>query len=109
MVLYKEEGRQSLGSRFDWREMLRWADGMGPLLTRRAYSGFCLIYLGSQAARQNDWRGLAVLLGRAFAKGAPTARQVLPFLAFWVLPFALRQRVRGWVAVRRRQGTAAAC
>ena len=107
VVLYKEEGRESLGSQFDWREMLRWADGNRTHLTRRAYSGFCLIYLGSQAARQQDYAGFATLLGRAFTHGSPTPWHVLPFLSFWLLPFALRQRVRAWAA--RRPRAQAAC
>ncbi len=102
VVLYKEEGRESLGSRFDWREMLRWADRNRGHLTRRAYSGFCLIYLGSQAARRADYPAFPTLLRRAFVHGAPTPWQVLPFLAFWVLPFGLRQRVRAWAAGRPR-------
>ena len=94
VVLYKEEARESLGSRFDWREMLGWIDGMGGLVTKRAYSGFCLIYLGSQAARRGDLRAFPVLLGRAFTRGAPRAMHILPFLAFWLLPHGLRQRLR---------------
>ena len=94
VVLHKGEERHSLGSRFDWQEMLRWADGMGALITRRAYSGFCLIYLGSQAARRRDWAALPVLLARAFRHGAPRPMHVLPFLAFWVLSPGLRQRIR---------------
>ena len=94
VVLYKEEARESLGGRFDWREMLGWIDGMGELVTRRAYSGFCLIYLGSQAARRGDVRALPILLTRAFTRGAPRPMHVLPFLAFWVVPPALRRRLR---------------
>ncbi len=102
VVLYKEDGRESLGSRFDWREMLGWADRNRPHLTRRAYSGFCLIYLGSQAARRADYPAFAILLGRAFTHGAPTLRQLLPFLAFWLLPFGLRQSLRARFASRPR-------
>ena len=94
VVLYKEEARESLGGRFDWREMLGWVDGMGELVTRRAYSGFCLIYLGSQAARRGDVRALPVLLGRAFARGSPRPMHLLPFFAFWVLPPGFRRRLR---------------
>ena len=107
VVLYKEEGRESLGSRFDWREMLAWADTNRAHLTRRAYSGFCLIYLGSQAARRADYAAMPILLGRAYAHGAPTLRQMLPYLAFWLLPFGLRQRLRGWLT--RRPATPAPC
>ncbi len=94
VVLYKDEPRESLGSRFEWREMLAWLDGMGGLVTRRAYSGFCLIYLGSQAARRRDWRAFPILLRCAFRGGDPRTMHVLPFLAFWVLPPGLRQRMR---------------
>jgi glycosyltransferase involved in cell wall biosynthesis len=100
VVLHKEEARASLGNRFDWREMLGWVDGMGPLVTKRAYSGFCLIYLGSQAARRGDLAGFVTLLRRAFARGAPTAMQLLPFFAFWLIPGGLRRWVR--MVVRRR-------
>ena len=94
VVLHKDEARESLGSRFDWREMLGWADGMGGLVTRRAYSGFCLIYLGSQAARRRDWRAFPILLRRAFTRGAPRPMHVLPFLAFWIVPPGTRQMLR---------------
>lgn len=94
VVLHKEGARESLGGRFDWREMLRWADTAGGLLTRRAYSGFCLIYLGSQAARRRDWRAFPVLLDRAFRRGTPRAMHLLPFLAFWIVPPPLRRRLR---------------
>ena len=94
VVLYKDEARESLGSRFDWREMLRWADGMRGLLTPRAYSGFCLIYLGSQAARQRDWLAFPVLLARACLRGAPRPMHLLPFLAFWVVPPGVRRGLR---------------
>ncbi len=102
VVLYKEDGRPSLGSRFDWREMLRWADSNRHQLTRRAYSGFCLIYLGSQAARRADYPAFTLLLRRAFAHGAPTLGQLAPFLAFWLLPFSLRQSLRARLTSRSR-------
>lgn len=93
VVLHKDQP-DTLGSRFDWREMLAWLDGMGGLVTRRAYSGFCLIYLGSQAAGRGDVAAAPLLLRRAFSRGAPRAMHVLPFLAFWLVPPRLRQRLR---------------
>ncbi len=101
VVLYKEEARESLGSRYDWREMLRWVDGMGPLVTRRAYSGFCLVYLGSGAASRFDVVGFAVLLRRAFTRGAPSPLQLLSFASFWVVPAGLRRRLRQWLLAKR--------
>ena len=94
VVLHKMEPRDSLGGRFDWREMLAWLDGMGALITARAYSGFCLIYLGSQAARRGELRAFPILLGRAFRRGRPRLMHVLPFLAFWCTPPGLRRVLR---------------
>jgi glycosyltransferase involved in cell wall biosynthesis len=107
VVLYKEEERESLGSNFSWREMLGWVDSMGGLITRRAYSGFCLIYLGSQAARRFDLGGFCVLLWRAFRRGSPTALQLGAFLTFWLLPAGLRQSMRAWVGGARKKPAAA--
>ena len=98
VVLHTEEARPSLGSRYDWREMLAWADGVRDLLTPRAYSGFCLIYLGSQAARHRQWQGLPVLLARALGRGAPTPAQLATFFAFWLIPIGLRRRLRASLA-----------
>jgi hypothetical protein len=109
VVLHTEEARESLGGSYDWREMLAWADDAGPLLTRRAYSGFCLIYLGSQAARQGQWQGLPVLLWRALRRGAPTAAQVAAFLAFWVIPIGLRRQLRALASPRMAPASGPRC
>lgn len=107
VTLHKTDST-SLGHQYDWRVMLRWADRMGSLLTPRAYSGFCLIYLGSQAARQRDWRGLGTLLWRAFSRGRPRAMHIVPFLAFWCVPPSIRHRARGALASKPRPVSAAA-
>ena len=98
VVQYVEEARESLGGSYDWREMLAWADSMRDLLTQRAYSGICLIYLGSQAARQRDYKGFPLLLGRAWRRGRPSAMQVFTFLAFWVMPVTVRRKLRSLLA-----------
>ena len=95
VVVHAEATPDSLGPNYDWRAMLGWAQESRTLLTRRAYSGFCLIYLGSQAAKRGDWRGLPVLLWQAFRHGAPRPMHVLSFAGFWLVPAGLRQFVRG--------------
>ena len=85
----------SLGPNYDWRAMLRWAHESRPLLTRRAFSGFCLIYLGSQIARRRDWRAVPILLWHAFRQGAPRPMHLAAFAGFWLVPATLRQRWRG--------------
>ena len=93
-VIHADDPLNSLGANFPWRDALAWIESMGRLVTPRAYSGFCLVVLASQARRAGDYGGLAMLLRRSFARGAPTANQLLLFAAFWVLPMQLRQRLR---------------
>ncbi len=71
-----------------WAGWTAWA----ALVTRRAYSGFCLIYLGSQAARRRDWRAFPVLLPARSTAVRHAPMHVLPFLAFWIVPPRVRQR-----------------
>jgi len=93
-VIHSEEARWSTGSVFDWRDSLDWIDAMGSLITPRAYSGFLLVTLGSQAADQGEVKAIGTLLNRAFRHGRPTLRQLALFAAFWTVPQRLRRRCR---------------
>ena len=70
---------------------------MGPLVTPRAYSGFCLVILASQAKRTGDYGAFPLLLGGSLGAGHPTPMQLLLFAAFWLLPMHLRQSLRALV------------
>lgn len=95
---HEEEGlRESLGASYSWQEMLKWLDETGPLFTKRAYSGFCLIYLGSQAARHHEYRAFFILLMRSFVRGKPRLMHVVTFILFWIFPIGFRRRARAWV------------
>jgi len=97
VVIHAEVPDASLGANFAWRPALAWLDSMGPMVTRRAYSGFCLVILASQAKRTSDYGAFPVLLRRSLQRGAPTPVQLLLFAAFWILPMRLRQRLRALV------------
>ncbi|HEY6430580.1 MAG TPA: glycosyltransferase family 2 protein [Acetobacteraceae bacterium] len=92
--VYFEERRPSLGSTNTWRESLSWLDDIAPLLSRRAYSGFCLGVIGSRAAHEQAFAAFALLLRKALANGSPSLRQALVYLAFWAIPQTLRRQVR---------------
>lgn len=94
VVVHAEDPALSLGANFSWREALTWLDSMGSLITPRAYSGFCLVNLASQAKRAGDYGAFPLLLWRGLARGRPAAMQLLLFSAFWLLPMNLRQRLR---------------
>jgi glycosyltransferase involved in cell wall biosynthesis len=95
VVLYREEERPSLAARnASWSASLSWLEGMRPILTRRAYSGFCLSVVGSCAAHERAYKAFPELLRRAFRNGSPGLWQVLRFLAYWVTPFEFQGVLR---------------
>jgi glycosyltransferase involved in cell wall biosynthesis len=97
-VLYFEEARPSLTKRTSsWLNSLRWLDGLGPIITRRAYSGFCLGVVGSRAAQESAYSAFPDLLYRAFRNGSPGLGQILHFLAYWLIPQNSRSQLRGFV------------
>lgn len=100
VVLYREDQRPSLSARTSSSASLRWLEGIQPILTRRAYSGFCLSVVGSRAAQERAYVVLPDLLRRAFRNGSPGPWQVLRFLGYWVTPHRLRELLRA--AFRRR-------
>lgn len=106
VVVHAEATPDSLGPNYDWRAMLGWAQASRALLTRRAYSGFCLIYLSSQAARRRDWRGVPILLWQAFRHGAPRAMHVAAFAGFWLVPAEARRFLRGRLHRASKAGSA---
>jgi hypothetical protein len=98
VVLYFGEQRPSLTKReSSWSRSLRWLDGLGPIVSRRAYSGFCLGVAGSFAAQERAYSAFPKLLYRAFRKGSPGLWQILHFLTYWLIPWESRVRLRGVV------------
>jgi glycosyltransferase involved in cell wall biosynthesis len=98
VVLYFEEQRPSLTKReSSWARSLRWLDGFGPIISRRAYSGFCLGVVGSFAAQERAYSAFPELLYRAFRNGSPGLWQVLHFLAYWLIPQGARSQLRGFI------------
>jgi glycosyltransferase involved in cell wall biosynthesis len=96
VVNYFEEARPSLTARSSsWLSSLRWIEGVRPIVTRRGYSGFCLGAVGSRAAREGAYKAFPHLLHKAFRNGSPGLRQVLPFLAYWLIPVGIQRQLRG--------------
>ena len=109
VVLYFEEQRPSLTSRTSsWSVSLRWLDSIKPIITRRAYSGFCLNVVGSCAAQESAYAAFPKLLYRAFRDGSPGLWQILLFLAYWITPRVFRRQFRGLSRGRRVSPTRAA-
>jgi glycosyltransferase involved in cell wall biosynthesis len=95
-IIHADVSGSSLGSDFSWEEGLDWMNTVSELFTPRGGSGFCLVTLGSQAARVSAWRAAPILMRRAWRYGTPTLVQLLLFMSFWVIPQNLRRRLHAW-------------
>jgi glycosyltransferase involved in cell wall biosynthesis len=84
VVHHNEE--QSLSTSGKWQESLVWIDSLRPIITRRAYSGFCLGVVGPRAAKERSYAAFFLLLYRAFRFGSPRIWRILFFIGFWLLP-----------------------
>jgi hypothetical protein len=99
VTLYADEPRPSLSKSGTWRASLEWLDRMRPLLTPRAYSGFCLSAVGSRASKEGAYGAAGLILYSAFRHGSPRFWRVAAFLGLWLTPNgamrAIRRRLDG--------------
>lgn len=100
VILYFEEERSSLSSTGTWSASLKWIESMRPIITSRAYSGFCLGVVGARAANEGAYAAFPELLLRAFRCGSPRPWHVALYLAFWFAPQGVRRRFRALFRVR---------
>jgi glycosyltransferase involved in cell wall biosynthesis len=100
VVLYFEEERSSLSSKGNWSASLKWIEQMRPIITPRAYSGFCLGIVGSRAAKEGAYAAFPDLLRRAFRSGSPRLGHVMRYIAFWLAPQGVRRRLRALFRAR---------
>jgi glycosyltransferase involved in cell wall biosynthesis len=92
--LYVEDARPSLSKSGTWLSSLEWAERMRPLLTPRAYSGFCLGVVAPRLAEERARHARALLLYRAFRHGSPRLWRVAAFLGLCLMPQGVLGRVR---------------
>jgi glycosyltransferase involved in cell wall biosynthesis len=100
VVLYFEEERSSLSGSGIWSASLGWIESMRPLITARAYSGFCLGVVGSRAAKERAYEAFPNLLQRAIRRGSPRLCHVGRYIVFWLAPQGLRRRLRALFRAR---------
>jgi glycosyltransferase involved in cell wall biosynthesis len=73
---------------------MAWADSVGPLLSRRAYSGFALTVATQVPPSGPRWRAMVSAFKAAVLKGSPTPRQLFAFAGIALVPHSLRRRIR---------------
>jgi glycosyltransferase involved in cell wall biosynthesis len=97
VVYYVPETRKSLSRTYTWQQSIIWAVGMRAVMTRRAFSGFCLTVVAQMAATNGKRAAFGPLLWNAFRYGAPTAKQLFAFAFFFLSPQDIRHRLRAWM------------
>jgi glycosyltransferase involved in cell wall biosynthesis len=107
-IWHLDEDRSRMSHTTDWRDSLAWIRRCRHLVTPRAYAAFILTWMGSDEARQRQWRAFWPLLREAFRHGGPALMDVLSYLGYWLLPLGVKRRVAALFARRSsstRQGT----
>ncbi len=101
VLWHQDENRERISLANPWQEQLAWLRASRELFTPRAYSAFTMSVLSSMAAPTRSPRVFRELLAEARAHGRPRPLDYLTFLQIWLLPPALRHRVRDLVVGRR--------
>ena len=100
-IWYRDGNRPAITNRGNWTRSLDWIRGHRSRLSRRAYSGFLLISLASEAASQRAWGAFFPILREAFGLGSPSFVQLFRFCCMWLMPRGLRHWIRSAVRERR--------
>lgn len=87
-----QRSRVSLGR--SWQSIVQWLDDLGPLVSPRAYASYLLVEGSARASAARDLSAFSTLLRRAFAKGRPSALDLLVFFSFWLIPQQWRVGLR---------------
>lgn len=94
-IFYMEDNRDSISRTLDWEFSLNWADELGPLISRRAYSHFVCINCVLWAAHMGSGvSGYTKILRAALTKGQFSAGALIRFFAYSVTSRASRQQIR---------------
>ncbi len=101
VIIHIEEARASLSKSGTWLASLRWFDSIRPIITRRAYSGFCLGVVGPRAAKERAYKAFPLLLYRAFRYGAPRPWRIVAFIGMWLMP---KELIRRLMSLRAQTG-----
>lgn len=91
----------------DWRYAFDWIRARRRLVTARAYAAFLLVRVAALAAAAGDRSAIGPLWREARRAGRPGVIDVVLFTARWIVPVAMRTRLRqALVSVRDPLGRA---
>ncbi|GAA3334771.1 glycosyltransferase family 2 protein [Amorphoplanes nipponensis] len=102
VIFHQDENRPRITLSSPWQGQLDWLRRSRHLFTPRAYAALAMSVIGSMAAPTRSARVFALLLRDARRHGRPGAVDYLTYLQIWLIPPALRHRVRDLLLGRRR-------
>jgi glycosyltransferase involved in cell wall biosynthesis len=100
-----EISRKRLSNINDWQYSLNWIRSLRNLVTPRAYSGFIITVVSSQASLQRDWKVFWPLLWEAVRFGQLSPTDYLLYFGMWLIPQDVRQQIRRFVWAFKRPNT----
>jgi len=103
VIFHQDENRPRITLSSPWQGQLEWLRRSRHLFTPRAYAALAMSVISSMAAPTRSARVFALLLREARRHGRPGAVDYLTFLQIWLVPAALRHRLRDVVLGRRRR------
>ncbi len=94
VIIHREERRERISSKYDWKYTLNWIRGVRQLVTSKAYAGFVLGAVADQAVVETEWEAFPMLLREAFSFGNPSFSLLLHYSYKWVIPGSIRNRLK---------------
>jgi glycosyltransferase involved in cell wall biosynthesis len=101
-VWHMERARGRSRRRSGWQQSLDFVRLRRHLVTRRAYAGFLLTWLGPGTMGQRDWGAFAPRLVEAVRWGQPSAVELASYFAYWFAPHRLRDAMAAAFSRRQR-------
>jgi glycosyltransferase involved in cell wall biosynthesis len=95
--LFMEENRRTVSTQSNWRYSFSWARDNRHLFTTRAYTGFLVNNVAPEAADAKSFSAIPRISLELLRHGKTRLRELCVFLAMWVMPRALRRRLRDFL------------
>jgi glycosyltransferase involved in cell wall biosynthesis len=93
-IWYIDENRPTISAQSNWTESYQWVQSVRPLITKRAYASFLMVFTSSIAARASAYCALAPILKSVRKHGAPKPIDGLLMIAMWTVPQRWRRGAR---------------
>ena len=105
-IWYRPQGHAQMSNDNQWDYSLNWIRSVKHLVTPKAYAGFLMSHVGSQAALNGLREQFWPILSEAYREGPPGAMDTFLYLLMWILPSKLRGDIRAFVVKNiLRKGT----